>query len=276
MTDKIKSIKQRLKNISEKTGRDYNFILQLYFQERLIARLSNSVYSSNFILKGGLFLYISFHESFRPTKDIDFLGSNILINSDNLKTIFTAISKICLDDGVLFDPDSICAEKIKEGADYEGVRVKILVHLGNIRLPVTIDVGFGDIITPEPIIFSYPVLLESTEPKLLAYNYETVIAEKSEAICKLGVSTSRMKDFYDIIFILDNYEINQDILKDAINNTFTKRKTLKSSFNTLKNNDLWENHEIMWSAFENKLGIRSKTTFKNIRHQIIEKLGKYF
>lgn len=134
MSDIIASVKSRLKNMSVKMNRDYNFVLQLYFQERFLYRISISDYKNNFILKGGLFIFISKRESFRPTRDIDFLGKNISNDSEEIKQVFKAISSIEVEDGVLFDIDSITVERIKEGADYEGLRVKILSFLGNIKL----------------------------------------------------------------------------------------------------------------------------------------------
>jgi len=172
MSDIIASVKSRLKNMSLKMNRDYNFVLQLYFQERLLYRLSVSDYKDNFVLKGGLFIFISKRDSFRPTKDIDFLCKNISNNADEVKHVFKEIVSIAADDGVHYDLDSIKIETIKEGADYEGLRVKILSFLGNIKLNITIDIGYGDIITPAAQLFTYPVLLENDAPKILAYNYE--------------------------------------------------------------------------------------------------------
>lgn len=276
MSDIIASVKSRLKNISVKMNRDYNFILQLYFQERFLYRISISDFKDNFILKGGLFIFISKRESFRPTRDIDFLGKNISNDSEEIKQVFKAISSIEVDDGVLFDIDSIKVETIKEGADYEGLRVKILSFLGNIKLNITIDIGYGDIVTPIAQLFTYPVLLENEAPKILAYNYETVIAEKIEAICKLGIATSRMKDFYDIVFLFENYSIDISILKSAIENTFNHRGTDLELFRVLANDELWKNQEIFWKEFKERINIKDKISFKDIKLRVIEYLNQCF
>jgi len=276
MQDKISSIKNRLKNISQKMARDYNFVLQLYFQERFIYRLSISEYKNNFILKGGLFIFIFSKNSFRPTKDIDFLGYKVSNDIKEIETIFKSIAEIPVDDGIIFKTDSIKTEIIKEGADYEGIRFKISGFLGNIKQPIIIDIGFGDKITPMAKEFTYPILLENQEPVLFSYNYETVIAEKIEAICKLGVATSRMKDFYDINFIFEKYDLDSETIKNAINNTFINRGTDKSLFNNLKNDSLWNNQEKMWSAFQNKIRNKNKTSFKKARNLIINNLINFF
>jgi len=134
---------------------------------------------------------------------------------------------------------------IKEGADYEGVRIKIEVTLGSIRQKIIIDIGFGDKVTPKPYKLKYPVLLDNNIPLIYAYNNESIIAEKIEAICKLGFLTSRMKDFYDILFLFDNYKIDKTILQKAIDSTFKNRETDKKLFQSLLKDELWVEHEKM-------------------------------
>jgi len=144
------SIRVRLKNIADKEHKPFDFILMLYFVERLLFRLSISRYSEQFVLKGGLLLYLIMDEKARATKDIDLLAKETSADLDSLRGIFADISAIPFDDAVTYGSDSITAEKIKEEADYEGVRIKITAHLGNIRKSLQFDIGFGDVVVPKP------------------------------------------------------------------------------------------------------------------------------
>jgi predicted nucleotidyltransferase component of viral defense system len=276
MENQIQSIKSRLKNIAVSMQRDNNFILQLYFQERFLYRLSVSGYKENFVLKGGLLIFALNKNMFRTTKDIDFLAKNIPGNIEDIQQVIKTIAEIECDDGVQFDSGSLTAAIIKEGADYTGTRIKIKGNLGNIIQNLTIDIALGDKITPGPETFSYPVLLEQKIPYILAYNYESVIAEKIEAICKLGVFTSRMKDFYDILFIKNNKSFNVQVLREAIKNTFQNRQTDRSLFFDLDKDVLWDSQEKMWAEFLNKIKEPSRLLFKEVRKHVFEFLREYF
>ena len=152
------SIKARLKNIADKEHKQFDFILMLYFVERLLFRLSISRYSDKFVLKGGLLLYLIMNEKARATKDIDLLAKETASNLDLLREIFADIAAIQSDDAVTYDTDSITTERIKEDADYEGVRIKITAHLGNMRKSLQFDIGFGDIVVPKPETLEYPTV----------------------------------------------------------------------------------------------------------------------
>jgi len=158
------SIRSRLKNIADYERKPFDFILMLYFAERLLFRMSISRYSEKFVLKGGLLLYLIMNEKARATKDIDLLAREISGNPDTLRNIFTDISVIPFDDAVVYDPNSITAERIKEDAEYEGVRIKINARLGNIQKSLQFDIGFGDVILPKPETLEYPTLLDMDSP----------------------------------------------------------------------------------------------------------------
>jgi hypothetical protein len=151
MKNIAESVKARLKNISDAKGVDFNFFCLIYFQERFLYRLSMSKYSDNFILKGGFMLHFLNTSEFRPTKDIDFLGLKIKNDSDKLKDIIKEICSLQYEDGVIFDTKSVEASVIKEGHDYEGTRMKFIARLGSVRNIITIDIGFGDTVLPEPL-----------------------------------------------------------------------------------------------------------------------------
>ncbi|MCK4796606.1 MAG: nucleotidyl transferase AbiEii/AbiGii toxin family protein [Spirochaetes bacterium] len=274
----IKSIQDRLRNIAKKLNIDFSFILRLYFHERILYRISISKYKTSFILKGGLLLTIFNISSFRPTKDVDLLGKNVSGNEQEILNIFKKIlsADMLKIDGILFNIKSMTITKIREDNIYEGLRLSMNGSLGNIKEKITIDIGFGDIITPNPLMIEYPAFLENKPIKLFAYNYETVIAEKIEACCKLGFLTSRMKDFYDILFLLRNKDINYTVMEKAINTTFKQRETSKNLYTTILNNDFIKEKQRHWASFLSKIKHDEKITFEKVINFIDKKIGKIF
>jgi predicted nucleotidyltransferase component of viral defense system len=218
------SIKARLMNIARAEKIDFDSLLLRYFQERLLYRLSISDFSDRFVLKGGLLLICLKMPKCRPTKDIDFLAEQIKNDINEIENIFKRISEIQCDDGVKFIPSSIASERITEDADYEGIRLKIDGTLGQARKRLQVDIGFGDIIIPEATSVEFPSLLEDL-PKVKAYSVESIISEKFEAMIKLAMANSRMKDFYDVYFLSSSHNFKGNELKKAIETTFQRRKT---------------------------------------------------
>ncbi|MCL2330202.1 MAG: nucleotidyl transferase AbiEii/AbiGii toxin family protein [Phycisphaerae bacterium] len=219
------SIHQRLLNAAKQAGRPFNELLQYYAIERFLFRLSQSAYADRFFLKGALTLLVLRIPVTRPTRDIDLLGR---IDND-LEAVRTAIAKICDQevepDGLVFDSASVTTERITEDADYHGVRAKFRGNLGNARIAMQIDIGFSDVMTPGPVKVSYPTILDQPRPQLNAYNRETVIAEKFEAMVKLGMLNSRMKDFFDVWALSQNFDFDGRELAEAIQKTFARRET---------------------------------------------------
>ncbi|MCJ7624113.1 MAG: nucleotidyl transferase AbiEii/AbiGii toxin family protein, partial [Anaerolineaceae bacterium] len=166
--------------------------------ERFLYRLAQSKYQDQFVLKGALIFLAWGAPLSRPTRDIDLLG----LTDNAVEHLITVVKEICQQpvesDGVVYDSSSVFGETIKEGTDYEGVRIRLLGLLGNARAKIQIDIGFADAISPGPIPLIYPTLLDMPSPKLLGYSRESVIAEKLQAMVYLGSINSRMKDFYDV------------------------------------------------------------------------------
>ena len=219
------SVRNRLLNIADESNRDYNALLRRYFQERFLFRLSISPYKSKLILKGALLLMANDISKFRPTKDIDFLGISISSELDECKDIIKEIAAVSVGDGVEFIVDKILSKRIKEGAEFKGVRVQLPYKMDTIKGYFSIDIGFGDNIIYEPLEIEFPVLLDFPSPKIFVYSLELAVAEKFEAIVKLNFVTSRMKDFYDLIFIAERNTFNRDILNNTISKTFENRGT---------------------------------------------------
>ncbi len=219
------SVHQRLLNLSRQSGRPFNEMAQYYALERWLYRLAQSDFRHKFVLKGALMLQVWKMPVGRPTRDIDLLGRV----SNDLESVRQTIAAICQiaveEDGMSFDPATIKTERIAEDADYEGVRATFSGFLGKSQLPMQIDIGFSDVITPEPEAIVYPGILDYPAPELLAYNRQTVIAEKFEAMVKLGELNSRMKDFFDIWLLAKTGEFQGLELSEAVAQTFSRRGT---------------------------------------------------
>lgn len=219
------SVRQRLTNTAKAESRRFSDVLQYYALERWLFRLSQSQYRDRFILKGALLFVVWKTPATRPTRDIDFLGRL----KNDLEYIRTVVADVCQaqvdDDGLMFAPATVATERIAEDADYQGVRATFQATLGNARIPMQIDIGFSDVMTPGPTAISYPTILDFPAASLLAYNRETAIAEKFEAMVKLGELNSRMKDFFDVATLAANFDFEGQELAAAILATFTQRQT---------------------------------------------------
>lgn len=253
----VASIRQRLLNVSKQNGEAFDFVLSRYAIERLLYRLSQSQHSNAFVLKGAILFYFWNREMHRPTRDIDFLGSGPA-DCDILATIISEIvSTPAGEDGLNFDTSTIKATPIREDAFYEGIRVKLIARLGNVRIPMQIDIGFGDAVTPAPETKRIESLIaELPGPVIKAYPMYSVVAEKLEAMVVLGEQNSRMKDFFDIHFIATKESLEAKLLQEAVVATFGRRRTkLPQSTPPSLQDEFAELKQVQWRAFlgRNKL-----------------------
>ena len=218
------SVRSLLQNKAKETNRPFAEVLQYYGIERFLYRFSRSEYVNKFILKGALMFTVWYIPERRITLDIDFLARY----ENQVKSIENVIKDICnvvVDpDGLVFQSSTIKGQKIKEDADYEGVRIKFLGFLEHSRIPMQIDVGFGDVIYPKPKVIDYPVILNFPKPHLKGYPAESVVSEKFEAMVKLGLLNSRMKDFYDLWLMMNQFDFKGSYLAEAFKRTFEHRK----------------------------------------------------
>ena len=218
------SVRARLLNRARERGQALDLLLTRYALERLLYRLSISRHRDRFVLKGALLLTTWFDDPHRPTRDLDLLGFGDP-SSDTMITIWSEISGMVLDDGIQFAGDALRADPIREELEYGGLRLRTTATMAGARIPVTIDVGFGDSVEPGVEEIDLPVLLDLPAPRLRAYARETVIAEKFQAMVALGRANSRMKDFYDVWLLSQNYEFDNHRLAQAIGATFARRQT---------------------------------------------------
>jgi hypothetical protein len=219
------SAHQRLLNKAKESSRPFNELLQHFAIERFIYRLSKSPHADRFILKGALMFSVWSGPGSRPTMDIDLLGKI----DNNLEMIVAAIKDACeMDveaDGMSFNAETVTAARITEDAEYEGVRVRVQGGLGNARVSLQIDIGFGDVIVPGPIKVAYPALLDFPAPEVNGYTMESTISEKFQAMVKLGALNSRMKDFHDIWMLSRTFDFRGEMLAKAVEKTFENRNT---------------------------------------------------
>ena len=217
------SVRARLLNVAKAQGVDFNQVLVRFALERILYRMTLSQHADRFLLKGALLFTLWYDMPHRATRDADLLG----FGASDLVSVaetFRDIAAVAVDDGIAFDPASVTVEEIRKEAGYGGVRVIIAGELAKARCKTQIDVGFGDAVTPAPVDSVYPVLLDDLPaPKLRAYPTYTVIAEKLHAIALLGMTNSRLKDYFDLSVLLERETLDTDLLAQAIKATFERR-----------------------------------------------------
>ena len=219
------SIRARLKQHADTTKQDFNLTLTHYGLERLLYRLSISEHRQNFLLKGALLFVLWYDVPHRPTRDADLLGFGA-DDIGSVENVFRNLCQIIVDDGIEFAPQSVKGMEIRKEAGYGGVRIEMVARLDGARIALQIDIGFGDVVTPGPESVNYPVLLgDLPAPSLRAYPKYTVVAEKFQAVCILGMTNSRMKDYFDLWVLLRDDDLDPAQLRQAIEATFVRRQT---------------------------------------------------
>ena len=279
MTKEVKnitaSVKARLLNYAKKEGIAFNRILVYYFQERFLYRVSLSKYKNKLILKGGALLLTLNINKGRPTQDIDFLARFEKLDPPTAEKIIREISAIHAEDGIIFYPDSVKCSNIREDGTINTLRVHFEATLGSAKGVMQIDISFKDVVIPDPISFQYPTLLDLPAPTLEAYCWETVIAEKFEAMIKLHTLNSRLKDFYDILFLAQRHDFDGKSLRKAIVGTFKKRnivlETMPNVFAPSFMRD--ETKKVQWQAFLRKTQVTANQDFQKIISLIRDFLG---
>jgi len=255
------SVRDRLLNLAKDRGEDYNHILIRYGLERILYRLSKSKYRDDFVLKGATLFVYWYGKTHRPTLDVDLHGNEKLKIGDMHRITKRVCQADVQDDGLRFDLDTLQGEEIREGKAYRGVRVKLKAKLGKANVPIQLDVGFGDSLAPGTEIIDFPTLLDFPNPKLKAYRPVKSIAEKCQFMVEAGVFNSRMKDYYDVWFLCNEFQFEGANLKRAIESTFTRRKTKvpKEPPPSLKD-DFFENSQKQdqWAGFLERNNLNSE------------------
>jgi len=274
------SVRARIQNKAKEANRSFAEVLQYYGMERFLYRFSCSKYADKFILKGALMFTVWQVSQRRTTLDIDFSARY----NNQIMSIEKVIKDVCrvsvISDGLIFDPQTVKGYKIKENAEYEGVRVKFRGFLERSRIPMQIDIAFSDVIYPPPKVINYPVILDFPKPRLRGYPAESVVSEKFEAMVKLGLLNSRMKDFYDIWLMMRKFDFHGLTIVEALKRTFKHRKTELPKHKPLFAGEIYDeksDRQLLWKTFLKKGNIKHapeklRTTAIEIEQFLIEPL----
>jgi hypothetical protein len=265
ITNVSASVRQRLLNKARSDRRPFNELLQYYAMERFLFRLSRSPHAGRFILKGAMMLRVWCAPDQRPTMDIDLLGMTGNQEAEIIAQVHDILGVSVAADGLAFDPDSVRTEQITADAEYEGVRVRFAGSLGTARISMQLDIGFGDVVYPGPIEAELPTILGDPSPRLLCYSMESAIAEKLEAMVKLGALNSRIKDFYDIWMLSRQFEFNGSELSEAISRTFEQRGSEVTRDIAAFSKPFTDARQVQWEAFRNRLQLEQvPATFQQV------------
>lgn len=264
----VASVRQRLRNLAAERNEDFGYVLTQYALQRLLHRLSGSEFRERFLLKGATLFAIWSDQPHRPTRDLDLLGYG---SSDvpAVEAIFRALLEAQTDgtDGLLFDGDSVTGGTIRDDQEYEGVRITLTARLGNARIPLQIDVGFGDDVFPVPTEAEVPGLLGFPAAKVRAYPREAVVAEKLHVMAVLGIANSRMKDYSDLWTLGRLFPFSGATLAESVARTFARRRTkipteiplaLAPDFASDKGK------ATQWTAFLRKGGVRDAAALTDV------------
>lgn len=264
-SNKAASVLAKLKMLAVKEHVDFNLLVIRYVQGRFLYRLSLSPYVKHFVLKGGLLLFAWNGLGTRPTRDMDVLAQNMNNDASSIADVFKNICMIDDDDGVKYHENTVDVQPIQEVDKYMGLRVKFVAMIGKNRQSMQVDIGFGDVVVPEPQMIEYPTLLENeSKPKIRAYSVESVIAEKFEAMIDLGGMNSRLKDFYDIWQLSRRCQFDGNLLSQAIGDTIKNRGTDLNKGTVIFSADfITKEKQVQWQGFlkRNKI-IKVTTEFK--------------
>ena len=271
-----KSVKTKLLNLMNTSGYKYMYLLARYFNERLLYRVSVSPYRDNFLLKGGSLLYALNGLETRPTIDIDFMAQRISRDREHLEKVFREILSIeCLEDGVTFDVDGLRSEPITVEKEYPGIRFFVTAQMDTIVYPMSMDIGFGDVVTPAPVPVEFPLLLQDVPGiNIKAYSLETVVAEKFHAMVERDVNNSRMKDFFDCYQILTTKELDNEMLYEAVKATFDNRELAYNANLQLFNEGFCTDEVRLkrWEVFLKKIRWKESLSFADVMAVITVRL----
>jgi len=255
------SVMQRLRNRVQGTGEDLQYVLLRYAVERFLYRLSRSDFADEVVVKGAMLFLVWANEAYRATKDLDLMGRRSH-SAVELEAAFQRVCRVAVaDDGLVFHAESVQVEEIREDTEYGGLRVKLEARLGTVKIPVQVDVGFGDVVTPKAQMIDFPVLLDLPAPHVAVYPRETAIAEKFETAVRRGLLNSRMKDYYDLWVMAREFEFDGETLQAAIRATFKRRKTplpVGVPFGLTAEFATDATKQMQWKAFISKSKLRLK------------------
>ena len=272
MIKNAKNLIDKSKNKAEQNNITVNEVLQNYMFERILERLSISEYKNNFILKGGVLLSSIMGIDTRTTMDMDTCLKGINLTEEQLYKVLKNILDTDVKDGVTFEIKN--SKPIREDDEYGGLKYNILAKFDNIKVNLSIDIATGDVITPGEIEYNYKMMFEDKALKIMTYNIESIIAEKFQTIISRNVLNSRMKDFYDLYYLIKYSTFSKDDLRLAIEKTFDKRNTdiklINSNISVIQESDLLQD---LWKTYSQKHKYTKDIKFEDII-ETIKKISK--
>ena len=273
MIKNAKSLMDKSRNLAASCNITVNEVLQNYMFERILERLSVSKYKNNFILKGGLLLSSIMGIDTRTTMDMDTCIKGIDLTDEQLYEVLQEILNIDINDGVKFEIRN--SQPIREEDDYGGLKYNLLAIFDNLRVNLSIDIATGDLITPREIEYDYKMMFEDRNLKIMTYNIESIIAEKFQTVINRGILNSRMKDYYDLYYLITYKEFSKENLKNAIIKTFNKRDTdIKNINKVIDEIEKSEFVKELWTSYSEKYQYAKCLEFKKVINSIkrIEKI----
>lgn len=261
------------RNLAASCNITVNEVLQNYMFERILERLSVSKYKNNFILKGGLLLSSIMGIDTRTTMDMDTCIKGIELTDEQLYEVLQEILNIDINDGVKFEIRN--SQPIREEDDYGGLKYNLLAIFDNLRVNLSIDIATGDLITPREIEYDYKMIFENRNLKIMTYNVESIIVEKFQTVINRGILNSRMKDYYDLYYLITYKEFSKENLKNAIIKTFNKRDTdIKNINKVIDEIEKSEFVKELWTSYSEKYQYAKCLEFKKVINSIkrIEKI----
>ncbi len=269
MIKNAKSLMDKSRNLAVSCNITVNEVLQNYMFERILERLSVSKYKNNFILKGGLLLSSIMGIDTRTTMDMDTCIKGIDLTDEQLYEVLQEILNIDVNDGVKFEIRN--SQPIREEDDYGGLKYNLLAIFDNLRVNLSIDIATGDLITPREIEYDYKMIFENRNLKIMTYNIESIIAEKFQTVISRGILNSRMKDYYDLYYLITYKEFSKENLKNAIEKTFKKRETdIKSIDKVIDEIEKSEFVKELWTSYSEKYQYAKGIEFEKVLGSIRE------
>jgi len=268
------SVRQQLLNLAKKRGEAFDMVLVRYALERLLYRISKSKWHDRFLLKGAMLFPLWYSVQYRSTKDMDLLG----YGEGNVPSMLNTFKSICKlnveNDGISYLEENILGSEMREENKYQGVRMQLVATLSGARIPLQVDIAFGDMVIPDPEVALYPTLLDFPPPRILVYSKQSVVAEKFQAMVIFGIANSRMKDFYDLWVLASRTVFDGLTLSQAIKVTFERRKTTLPVKTPTPLTDLFAQDrakKAQWESFTRKKGLYEKEELSTV----IELLRKF-
>ena len=264
-------LKIKIKTKAHENNLEPQDIMQMYFFERLLYRISVSEYKNNFILKGGLLLSAIFGNERRTTQDMDTLIKGLPLKKEELERIINEIININSDDDIIFKIKNM--KEIRVADKYGGLKVNLIGFKEHLHVPLSIDITVGDPITPRELQFKYKCMFDDSYINIMAFNKETIIAEKFETLITDNIMNTRAKDFYDLHILLTRFyiDIDNEVLVKAIKNTFKRRESILEMdkiidvFNLIKNS---EKLKLNFNNFKNKKVYAENITYDDVMDSI--------